>query len=430
MTGTPLPAELRAYLSTPALTPVWAAARTRLERNGLQATGELTLDLDDTAADRLSGLLGRPLQSGTGRRVKLADLDAALRRSAAGQGLISILEILDGRALTNRVAVRQDAQAQWAQVWQRLDAALAAAGLADAAWVPDWIAGLRRTGVLTRAGTDAAIRVLTHAVSGLGILLRPTDEQRPGWELAALATRVTGGAHGLDDSSLASVVLLRAGAHALGQPVPESAADRRELWQALGVATDSISGTVLAWQLRPPGTNPWSRMMRDRADLGLITHLTLHELDRAGSVEFAAAGQIVSVCENPQVLQAAAHAHTEMPLVCLSGNPASVGTRLLRTLIAAGNPVRYHGDFDWPGVAIAGRVLALGAAPWRMSADDYRSAVAQLDADHAVALTGNPAPTEWDPALAAAMSSRGLAVHEESVLPDLLADLHERHSGV
>jgi uncharacterized protein (TIGR02679 family) len=167
-------------------------------------------------------------------------------------------------------------------------------------------------------------------------------------------------------------------------------------------------------------------MMRGRADLGLITHLTLHELDRAGPVEFAVPGQTISVCENPQVLQAAAHAGAGMPLLCLSGNPATAGTRLLRALIGVGSPVRYHGDFDWPGVAIAGRIIALGAAPWRMSAGDYRKAVADLDADHAVALTGNPVPTAWDPALAAAMSARGLAVHEESTLPDLLADLRDR----
>ncbi len=423
MTGTPIPTRLRAYLSAPGLAQVWAAARSRLERNGLHPTGTLTLDLDDAAADRLSGLLGRPLEPGVGRRIKLAELDAALRRSAAGQGLISVLEALDGRPLTDRAATRQDARAQWAQMWQRLDAALSAAGLADAAWVPEWIAGLRRTGVLARAGTDAATRALGHAVAALEILLPPTAEPPASWELAPLATRITGNAHGFDATSLASAVLLRAAAHAFGRAVPESAADRRELWQDLGVATDTVSGTVLAWQLRPPGTDPWSRMMRDRANLGLITHLTLYELDRAGAVEFAGPGQTVYVCENPQVLQAAAHARAEMPLLCLSGNPAIVGTRLLRALIAAGSPVRYHGDFDWPGVAIAGRILALGAAPWRMSAGDYRTAVAHLAADHAVILTGNPIPTLWDPDLAAAMSARGLAVHEESVLPDLLADL-------
>jgi uncharacterized protein (TIGR02679 family) len=432
----PLPARLRAYLSAPDLAAVWNAARHRLERNGLQITGVLTLDVDDAAADRLSGLLGRSLPPGPGRRLRLTELDAALRRSAAVQGLISVLESLDGRPLTDRTAARRDAQAQWAQVWRRLDASLAEAGLAEAEWVPDWIAGLRRAGILTRAGTDAATRALTHAVTALGTLanssaphlLRPTREEGrrwdvTSWEIAALATRVTGDAHGLDDSQLSSAVLLRAAAHALGKPIPESTADRRELWQALGVATDSVSGTVLTWRLRPPGTDRWSAMLRKRADLGLVTHLTLHELERAGNVAFARPGQVVSVCENPQVLQAAAHAGADSPLVCLSGNPAAVGTKLLRALIAARNPVRYHGDFDWPGIAIAGRIVAAGAVAWRMSATDYRNAVAGLDSDHAVALTGKAVPTPWDPVLASVMSACGLAVHEESVLDDLVADL-------
>jgi uncharacterized protein (TIGR02679 family) len=115
-----------------------------------------------------------------------------------------------------------------------------------------------------------------------------------------------------------------------------------------------------------------------------------------------------------------------MPLLCLSGSPASAGTRLVCALIAAGNPVRYHGDFDWPGMAMASRILSLGTTPWRMSAGDYRTAAARIDADHAVILTGTPVPTAWDPDLAAAMSSRGLAVHEEFLLPDLLADLHKQ----
>jgi len=205
--------------------------------------------------------------------------------------------------------------------------------------------------------------------------------------------------------------------------VPESAADRRELWQALGVATDAVSGTVLVWALRPPGTDPWSTMMRQRADLGLISHLTLHELEQAGNVALAPPGQTISVCENPQVLQAVAHARATSPLICLSGNPAFAGTRLLRALIDARHSVRYHGDFDWPGVAIAGRVIAMGATPWRMLAIDYQNASATLDAEHAVALTGKPVPSPWDPALASAMTAHGLAVHEESIVDQLIADL-------
>ncbi|GIF04601.1 TIGR02679 family protein [Actinoplanes siamensis] len=418
-----LPPALRAYLSVPGLAPVWSAARGRLERNGLQPIGGITADLDHSAAEQLSGLLGETVTPGAGRRIRLADLDKALRRSSGGRGLVSVLETLDGRTVVDRRAARDRDHADWAEVWQRLDHALHEAGLAGAPWVPGWITALKRGGMLTRAGSVAAGQALDRAVAGLALLLGTAAGTEHTWELAALASRVTGTAHGFDETTLASSLLLRAAAQALDRPIPESAADRRELWGALGVATDMLSGTVLCWQVRPPGRDSWSAMMRDRADLGLMTHLTLHELAVAGSASWLPTGQVVSVCENPQVMQAAVRASTAAPLLCLSGNPASAGTQLLRRLIAAGNPVRYHGDFDWPGVAIAGRVLEQGAIPWRMSADDYTSAVAELDAAHAVALAGRPVPTPWDPGLATAMSAHGLAIHEEFVLFDLLGDL-------
>lgn len=46
------------------------------------------------------------------------------------------------------------------------------------------------------------------------------------------------------------------------------------------MSTDEISGTVITYGLRPPGADRWSAMMRERAGLGLITHLTVHELQR------------------------------------------------------------------------------------------------------------------------------------------------------
>jgi len=434
--GQPLPERLRTYLFDPDMASVWAAIRSRLERNGLQTTGSLTVDVNDVAADRLSGLLGRTVTAGPGRQLRLQDMDSALRRSSAGRGLISILEAMDGRPMIDRSAVRRETATQWAKVLRDLDLSLAKSGLADAGWVPGWIAGLRRTGILTRAGTTAASRSLTHAATALGILAYssaplllaadPVRIESTSWELAVLASQATNDAHGLDDSALSSAVLLRAAAHAYGVSPPESAADRRQLWQALGVATDALSGTVLSWQLRPPGTDRWSTMMRERADLGLVTHLTMHELDHAGPVMFAERSQQISVCENPQVLQAAAHAGCGQPLLCLSGNPATVGRRLLRTLLTAGYPVRYHGDFDWPGIAIAGRIVAAGATAWRMSAVDYRAAATMLDQQHAVPLAGKVLTTAWDPDLARAMCEVGKVVHEESVLDDLLADVMEK----
>lgn len=165
-------------------------------------------------------------------------------------------------------------------------------------------------------------------------------------------------------------------------------------------------------------------MMRARADLGVVTHLTLLELRTAGGdVRLASTGSAVWVCENPQVLQAAARAGASGPLLCLAGNPAAVGWLVLRCLLANGADVRYHGNLDWSGVTIAARAIGAGARPWRLSADAYEAAVATLRPGATLPLSGQPVATAWDPALQSSMRRRGIAVHEESQLPLLLADL-------
>ncbi|MDZ4232401.1 MAG: DUF2399 domain-containing protein [Dietzia sp.] len=77
----------------------------------------------------------------------------------------------------------------------------------------------------------------------------------------------------------------------------------------------------------------------------------------------------------------------------------------------------------WPGVAIAGRILAAGAQPWHMSAGDYEAAVAAASSADKLPLAGTPGPTPWDPQLAVTMSRTGVAVHEEALLNVLFADL-------
>jgi hypothetical protein len=83
-------------------------------------------------------------------------------------------------------------------------------------------------------------------------------------------------------------------------------------------------------------------------------------------------------------------------------------------------------DFDWAGLRIAGAVIArCGAVPWRFGAVDYEAAVGSFagPSDALPRLGGAPAASPWDPALAAAMAARGVAVHEETVIATLLADL-------
>jgi len=436
VTGKPLPPRMADLLGHPDLAPLWRTIAARLEGNGLSPAGVVKANLGDEAADRLSGLLGATVNPGPAVRINLMHLDAAFRRSVAATGLLPAIAALTGTALADRRAAKQQQDAERAQMWSEIDAALADAGLATASWVQAWQDALRQTGILTRAGITTATVQAKVAVSALRLLadttvpaLRPVStgdadpaEVARSWELGQLAAAVSGDAHGLDDDRLATALTVKALALAAGTQPPASAAERRAVWSAAGVAPDSVSGTAIVYGLRPPGDDPWSQMMRSRADLGLVSHLTVLELAALpDEVVLASPGRAVWVCENPQVLQAAARTATAATLVCLLGNPSSAGSMLIRRLVLGGSSPAYHGDFDWSGVAIAGRMIAAGCVPWRLSANDYRAAVS---ADAArLPLSGAPVRTEWDPDLSRVMAATNVAVHEEALLPLLLADL-------
>jgi hypothetical protein len=133
---------LRDYLSVPALAPLWVLLRKRLEQNGHAIRGSVAVDLDDDGADRLSGLLGRPV-SGRTVHVRLADLDTSFRSSAAACGLVSVVADLTGGPLRNLPADRDAVRAGRQLLWTSLDQVLAEHGLADAEWAdfrsaPGW----------------------------------------------------------------------------------------------------------------------------------------------------------------------------------------------------------------------------------------------------------------------------------------------------
>ena len=407
-----LPPALRDYLLAPSLRPLWSALRERLQRSGHAVRGSVAVQLDDDGADRLSGLLGRPVGTGAAR-VGLVELDVSLRSSAAECGLVAVVTELTGAPLRNRPAERDATRAGRQQHWAELDQLLVKHDLAAQDWVARWVQWLHRGGLLTRLPAARAAASLTTTVQ---VLARILDDAHPPVGLAELASEITGDAHGLDDGAPAAALVLRAVAFATEVAPATSAAERRLLWQRVGVSTDEISGTVITWGLRPPGPDRWSAMMRERADLGLVTHLTVHELQRAG--DLTPAGEIIHACENPQVLQRLATAGVQRPVACMSGNPAAAGMALLGRAA-----VRYHGDFDWPGIAIARRIFDQGGRPWRFWCDDYVDAVDRLPADSRLGLSGRAEPTPWDEGLGAAMTAADIAVHEEAIVSLLLADL-------
>ncbi len=99
---------------------------------------------------------------------------------------------------------------------------------------------------------------------------------------------------------------------------------------------------------------------------------------------------------------------------------------LLERLAHDGAQLFYRGDLDWPGVAIANRIInAYCAQPWRMSTSDYELALAAGGEEmiELPPLGDRPMGAVWDPNLSAAMERAGRAVHEEAILDLLVNDL-------
>ncbi|MEU7044706.1 TIGR02679 family protein [Streptomyces varsoviensis] len=414
-----LPPATRGWLTGPGLARLWSAARGRLERNGVRSAGSLRLTAV-SAQERtdLSLLLGRPL-TGTAVTVRLDALDEHLRSSAAGLGLRQVLEEL-GPPLVDRRAVREENAAERQRVWASLAASLDASPLAGLEWAHQWSDALRRTGVPKGVTPEAAVRTLQQAVQVLGALLDPYRTGTRGrGELAASAT---GSAHGLDDGTWLSRLVQRGIALAHDTHLPGDAAGRRALWRLVSVTPDEVSSTVLTYGLRPLGEDWRARALRERADHRAETHLTSRDL--LDLRLHLPAGSVVHICENPRVVEAAADAGCSRPLVCTSGSAATVVLTLLDALASTGCRFAYHGDFDWPGIALANRITRrYGARPWRMGADDYEHLVSRSQAEGIpqLPLAGQPVSAVWDAGLAPAMAALGVALHEEATL-DLLVD--------
>lgn len=406
-----------AALDRSGLSRLWDVVAERLQRNGLRPSGTLRLDgLDREERHALAGLLGRPVANDWAT-VDLAELDRRLRERSIVGGLVGAAEQVRG-PLVDRPGRRQARADASARVWAAGLRSLEESGLGGAQWAEAWFDDLRRAGTLGRVPAERAERLLCSAVQCLSAV--PHLSGDPPCGRGELASLVTGDAHGLDDGSLLGALVLRAAAVVVATPYPSSAAGRRALWRAVGVLTDEMSTTVLTAGLRTPGGS-W---LDGRSDAGWESHLTIRDLRRI-HVKAPDDG-VVYVCENPRVLEAAVDAGSRHAVVCSQGQPAVVVTSLLRLLAEGGSEMRYHGDFDWPGLAIANLLVGTyQCRPWRFGSVDYLNALAGLAPVVAELPVLNGAPVEscWDPQLTTEMAGAGRAIHEELLLHDLIADL-------
>jgi uncharacterized protein (TIGR02679 family) len=391
------------------------AARRSLERTGGDLTGTVSVkNPDDAERKAIIGITGQYRPEGTGQiTVRLADLDRHARE-ATGHGLPDLLEHL-GPPLRNLPRAREKlAAGRDAMIRSAEKSLLAAHG-----WYQQWTADLSRDGTLTKLVNAGDERRLGQAVRVLQRL-----EGRPApVQLAELAAAVTGDTHALDHGTTLATLVLRALALRAGVARPASTEDRRELWDACGVIVDDLASRVLVLNL-PASGNGLGEWLTGAASLGVPFYVTLQQLV---AMPLTVPVPVVHVCENPAVLRRASGAlgASSLPLICTEGRPSTAFHRLAAAVVSGGGALRYHGDFDWPGVSIASAVISRhGARPWRFSAADYLAGV-RADDDY-VALAGAEQATPWDPALAEAMTATGRVVYEESVADALIADLSGR----
>lgn len=413
--------RLARLLGGPALAGLRARLRAAYERAEAGATPP-PLRLAQLAVherEALAALLGRPPRAAASISVDPAALGQRLAAAGLARDLRDALERLDGpiRAVAAERAARD---AAWAALVDEVVDEVGDAGIG--ATLRDWLAQAAARGLLKRlaAGDAEAARAL------LGRAWRVLAQlPAPGWPRARLAAQTLGDAHALDDgtptATLVLALLRQAEPGAVAADDTEAAAagaaadadgeDRRARWAAAGVSVNALARPALTLNLHAADGEP--------------AYWSLRRLLGAPPAWPLAAGRTVHVCENPNLLAIAADALGTRcaPLVCTEGMPAAAQRTLLAQLQRAGAALRYHGDFDWPGIAIANRVLRdHGATPWRMQAADYTAALAS-HCGLAAPLAGAAVTPQWSPALGAAMQQAGQALAEEAIADTLLADL-------
>jgi uncharacterized protein (TIGR02679 family) len=389
------------------------AARRSLERTGGSLSASVTVrQPDDAERKAIIGITGQYRPEGTIQiAVRLADLDAAVRETT-GEGLVDLLERI-GPPVKDRPADRRRLADGREATVRSLEKSL----LNDRDWFRAWLTEIVADGTLTKLVNAADADRAGQAAR----VLEAIEQRAEPVQLAELAAATTGDTKALNHGTTLATLVLRALATRSGTSRPSTTEQRRELWDSCGVIVDDLASRVLVLNLaaRGDGLGEW---LTGASTRGVPFYVTLQQLMAMPVAPPAEA--TVHVCENPAVLRRAAAdlGPRSRPLLCTEGQPSTAFHRLAAAITNASGTLRYHGDFDWPGIAIANSVIRRhNASPWHLSAADYQAAIRE-DAEH-VKLSGIPQPTGWDPALADAMIATGRAVYEESVAGPLIADL-------
>ena len=409
--------RLRRLLGGNHLASLRKRLRRRFERAPLNGLVESFRVSDLTAPEHaaLASLLGRPQHYANSLRIDVRQVDAAFRNSGIASSLRDALERLDG-PIANLACERFQSQTLWSDVISGCNHP----GLVGLLENPAGFGLLKR---LAKRDPSAASQLCHRAEAVLQRL--PAN----GITRSQLAAEMLGDAHALDSGRATATIVMAVCRQAIPQTCDDSMEESpdeerqngerdRDIWAKVGVLVNELARPALFLNLPTSETESYGRPPGEPA------YASLRVLLRS-SPTWNVTGRDVYVCENANLLSIAADrlGANCAPMVCTDGMPAAAQRCLLSQLASAGARLRYHGDFDWPGIRIGNHLMREHSAqPWRFCADDYEAALLAAPAI-AQPLAGKAVDAVWDPALTTVMQHHQISIAEEGLAASLLADL-------
>lgn len=354
--------------------------------------------LNQTERFALASLVGRKGGVATSITIDVDEVDRALSDAGIASSLRSALELLDGPIVHRETELRR-IRDSWASV----------------------LAGCSHTDLIAYLSSPLNFGVLKRISDKrpdfASVICRQTETilarlPAAGIPRAQIAAELLGDAHGLDSARPVATLTL---AVLRNRSFPDTG-DDRDTWASVGILVNELARPAMFMNVPCSGL-PVSPGEPQYASLRLLARRP---------PEWNVVRSAVLVCENPNLVAILADRLGAAcpPVVCVDGHLGAAQRTILKQLKASGADLRYHGDYDWPGVAIANNVIAkYDATPWHFSAVDYTAAVKNAP-ELAAPLNGRPVIASWDADLTAAMTNAGIKIEEEAIaerIIDLLA---------
>jgi len=407
---------------------------------------------DSTANERreLASFLGKaPFQRET-IKVRLRDVDAALRRSGFACTLPDVLHaFLPEQPLITRKEQRIVHTLHQADFRDALQSIVSQVdeGTRAYLWLTQGQHGIEwlytRNKNISKDEQEQQLRVIQRVAHALNALPSPEKPER----LALFAQRISGNPHALDTNTSAGRLLLLALSDLTNtnkavyqaedeheEVVPPPSQDRIQelrLYAGVGLRVDTISSHVAVFHLFEAIDHKGHVDALSYAARNRVMLLPLRQLIEWQSL--VPAQHSIYVCENPQVFEEVVEQQsgkgTLPTLLCTSGWPSAAALLLLDLLLAqsADNMLYYSGDFDIKGLQIAAYLMARYPEHchlWRFESDTYAVALQHggvTASPTELAMLNTLPPTFAE--LVNTMQKRGMWAYQEGITQLLASDV-------